>query len=623
VSDFPYDTIPERQTWAVVSDAVDRAGVSPQGPPKFTCSRDAKIASAGSCFGQRIAERLPALGLNCVIAEPAGAPFSARWGTIYNVRHLQQLLERALGRFAPLERAWDTPEGRFIDPFRPSVEPAGFATVEMLEEDRRTHLAAVRRLFEELDLFVFTLGLTEYWSDPRDGAVFPMCPGRGRGVFDARTYVHANMDVAQTCESLTAFISALRDVNARARVVLTVSPVPIAATMEAMHVVRASLLAKSTLKVAAEHVAALHDHVDYFASYDLVAANLGAEKLFAADGRHVTDAVADRVTRLFAATYFGVHPPAERAAAVRTDRSAPSLAADCDEDRLLALLTAERTAAPHRTNGAAETVEHAIPLYFVGDSGCIVFRDALYRSPPRQAVFVGRGLHTPSLYAGELVDAHGDLNAAVAAHLVFAGVLRKTGPSAYVVQHEYSNFVGYSDDLRISPPVTLCCGGFDAHRLLAELGSATLAIPESLAHGLNATPRAADVPFEEAVAVASRLLLPFEAGLRLLKSYGLRHLAVHMTVPWNLEPSHWHPNAWHDLVPLTQRYQIVMNSSIARICERVGVLHVDIWGDLVRSDGLRDPRFTLDPGHVNYAASVLAVDRILDAFAPLEVPARA
>ena len=326
-----------------------------------------KIASAGSCFGQRIAERLPALGLNCMVAEPAGAPFSARWGTIYSVRHLQQLLERALGRFVPLERAWETSAGRFVDPFRPSIEPDGFATVDELEDDRRSHLAAVRRLFTELDLFVFTLGLTEYWSDARDGAVFPACPGRGRGVFDASKYVFGNLDVAQTCAALSGFLTTLRDINASARVILTVSPVPIAATMEPMHVVRASLLAKSTLKVAAESVAALHEYVDYFASYDLVTANLGAEKLFVADGRHVTDAVADRVTRLFGATYFGVRERAEPVAGPTGHGAVASLAADCDEDRLLALLASERAAAaPHRNGAAVESVRARDPALFRG-----------------------------------------------------------------------------------------------------------------------------------------------------------------------------------------------------------------------------------------------------------------
>ena len=623
MSDFPYAAIPGYQKWTVVSDDADRAGLSPQGPAKFSCSREAKIASAGSCFGQRIAERLPALGLNCLIAEPSGAPFSARWGTIYNVRHLEQLLERALGRFVPLERAWETPTGRFLDPFRPTIEPDGFETVEMLDEDRREHLAAVRRLFTELDLFVFTLGLTEFWSDARDGAVFPACPGRGRGVFDASKYVYGNLDVAQTCEALTSFLTTLGELNARARVILTVSPVPIAATMEPMHVVRASLLTKSTLKVAAETVAAMHDHVDYFASYDLVMANLGAEKLFAADGRHVTDAVADRVTRLFAATYFGLQKLPMPAVPPAADRAFLPFATDCDEDRLLALLAAERaTNAASRSSAAAESLEHAVPLYFLGDSSTLAFRDAVYRFAQHESVFIGRALYTPSLYAGELVDDQGMLNAAVLTQLVSAGVLKRTaGPAGYAVQSEHSHMMGFTNDLRLSPPLTLCCGGFDATRLLTELDLAIIDVPDALLRGLPSTPRVSDVPFEAAVALASTLLRPFERGLQLLKSYGLQRLAVHTIAPVNLEPAFWHPNPWHDLVPIAQRGAIVMNYCIARSCERAGVTHIDTWPDVVGADGWRDPRFTLDAGHLNDAASVLSVGRLLDAFAAKTVPA--
>jgi hypothetical protein len=622
MSDFPYSGIPDYQRWTIVADATDRAGLSPQGPVKFSFSRDAAIASAGSCFGQRIAERLPALGLNCLIAEPSGAPFSARWGTIYHVRHLQQLLDRAVGRFVPLERSWGTGAGRFLDPFRPSIEPDGFATFEMLEADRANHLAAVRRLFTELDLFVFTLGLTEYWSDARDGAVFPACPGRGRGVFDPSKYVYANADVAETVESLTGFLATLREINASARVVLTVSPVPIAATMEPMHVVRASMLTKSTLKVAAEAVAAKHDQVDYFASYDLVTANLGAERLFAADGRHVADAVADRVTRLFAATYFGIEPLEPPPAAAAAQRAAAALAGDCDEDRLLALLAADRaSAAPSRVAGAAESIEHAIPLYFVGDSGCVVFRDALYRFPQHPGVFVGRGLHTPGIYAGELVDAEGKLNAAVSSQLLSAGVLRRAGPDAYCVQPDYSRMLGFTGDLRLSPPVTLFCGALDSYRLITELDLAMIDIPAELGRGDFGPRRTSDVPFDEAVARASELLAPFERGLALLKSYGLQHLAVHMLTPLGEDAAPWHPNPWHDRVMITQRAAIVVNHCIGLICARIGILHIDIWSQVTGAGGWRDPRYTLDAGHINHAASLLAVERLLAAFATNAVPA--
>lgn len=615
MSDFPYAAIHDYQKWTIVTDAADRAVLSPQGPVKFSFSPDAKIASGGSCFGQRIAERLPGLGLNCVIAEPAGAPFSARWGTIYNVRHLQQLLERALGRFSPLERSWVTAAGTFLDPFRPSIEPDGFETIELMEEDRSGHLAAVRRLFTELDLFVFTLGLTEYWSDVRDGAVFPACPGRGRGVFDPSKYVYANLDVVQTCEALTGFLQTLHEINPGARVILTVSPIPIAATMEPMHVVRASLLTKSTLKVAAETVAAQHDNVDYFASFDLVTANLGGEKLFAADGRHLVDAVADRVTRLFAATYFNVAAPPQLSAAADPQRAVASLAGDCDEDRLLALLAADRgSPAAGASTGPGANAEHAIPLYFIGDSGCVVFRDALYRFADHPGVFVGRGLHTPGLYAGELVDREGKLNGAVAAQLLGAGVLRHAGRDSYAVQPDYSRMLGLGGDLRLSPPVTLFCGALDANRLAVHFDFAMIEIPASLGRGTFPPRRDSDVPFDHAVAIAFELLAPFERALELLVSFGLSHLAVHMLTPQSQEQAMWHPNPWHQLVTIVQRASIVIDYCMAQICARVGVLHVDIWPGVTGADGWRDPRYSLDAGHLNYAASRLAVERLLGAF---------
>ena len=35
---------------------------------------------------------------------------------------------------------------------------------------------AVREMFERLDVFVFTLGLTEAWRSRIDGAVYPLAP---------------------------------------------------------------------------------------------------------------------------------------------------------------------------------------------------------------------------------------------------------------------------------------------------------------------------------------------------------------------------------------------------------------------------------------------------------------
>ena len=84
---------------------------------------------------------------------------------------------RAYGRFVPVERAWQAPSGTMVDPFRPQIEPGGYRDVAELGRDRAYHVSCVRRSVEEMDVFVFTLGLIECWADAHDGAIFPIAPG--------------------------------------------------------------------------------------------------------------------------------------------------------------------------------------------------------------------------------------------------------------------------------------------------------------------------------------------------------------------------------------------------------------------------------------------------------------
>ena len=74
--------------------------------------------------------------------------FSARYGNVYTVRQLLQLFERAFEGRVPAEDVW-VQEGRWYDPYRPAIEPDGFATEEEFRAARRTHMAAVRRVFTD------------------------------------------------------------------------------------------------------------------------------------------------------------------------------------------------------------------------------------------------------------------------------------------------------------------------------------------------------------------------------------------------------------------------------------------------------------------------------------------
>src|SRR5262245_39519048 len=194
-----------------------------------------RIVCAGSSLTQRIVQRLRDEGLTYLITEtahpivPSAAAeaaqygrYTARYGEIRSARQLLQLLRRAYGRFDPLEHTWEA-RGRYFDAFRPAVQPNGFATYEECDADRRQHLAAVRRAIEALDVFVFTVGLDGHWAARADDAAYPVHPGEILECFERERYEHLIPTADAIADDLATFAAEVRAVNARARIVLTVT----------------------------------------------------------------------------------------------------------------------------------------------------------------------------------------------------------------------------------------------------------------------------------------------------------------------------------------------------------------------------------------------------------------
>ncbi len=313
MNDHPYKSLPEKAFWRSSVAGLQPGAVDPVGLFDLRIHPETKIATAGSCFAQHIARHLRKCGYSYYVAEP-GHPilpssvrerhnyglFSARYGNIYTARQLWQLFERAYGRFIPDEDVWLKAEGAFVDPFRPTVQPGGFVSKEELLADREQHLARVRTLFESVDVFIFTLGLTECWRSRVDGAVFPVCPGVEGGTFDGRRYEFYNQPVEDVVADLSAFREALSKINSGAQIVLTVSPVPLIATAEAgAHVLSATTYSKSVLRVAAETLRQRFDNVHYFPSYEIIASAFNRGGYYAADLRNVVEDGVEHVMRLF------------------------------------------------------------------------------------------------------------------------------------------------------------------------------------------------------------------------------------------------------------------------------------------------------------------------------------
>lgn len=316
VRQHPYQGKPDYQLWKL-GGGFDRSDeFDPVINPSLTINRVDKVVTAGSCFAQHVAHHLTQANFNVLITERAPAHisdeaasrahyglFPARYGNVYTARQLRQLLERAYGLFVPRESAWPLGEDRWVDPFRPQIQPGGYVCVAELEEDRRIHLDAVRRAIEGMSVFVFTLGLTEAWVDRADGAVYPLAPGVAGGVYDPDRIAFQNFTAAQTREDLEWSLNFIRRRNPGVRVILTVSPVPLNATAVDRHVMVSTAYSKAALRVAAEEVSGSLRDVDYFPSFEIVTSPHAGSTYFADDRRSVTEAGVAHVMRTFLRHY--------------------------------------------------------------------------------------------------------------------------------------------------------------------------------------------------------------------------------------------------------------------------------------------------------------------------------
>lgn len=305
----PYRAQPDHAFWSRAVARLAPEDVDPVVEPRFVFGRDDQIVTAGSCFAQHISRALQAQGYRYLVTESGPQDrqyglYPARFGNIYTARQLLQLFQRAFGLFEPDEPAWRLGEG-FVDPFRPQVEPGGFDSAEAMLVDRERHLDAVRAMFEQADVLVFTLGLTEGWVSQTDGAVFPLAPGvAGDAARPDLIHPH-HFNVQEVADDLNAVVKLARILTPGLRVLFTVSPVSLVATISDRHVLAATTYSKSVLRVAAETVARENSGVDYFPSYEIITGPQSRGRYFAEDLRSVLPEGVAQVMKIFARHYLG------------------------------------------------------------------------------------------------------------------------------------------------------------------------------------------------------------------------------------------------------------------------------------------------------------------------------
>jgi hypothetical protein len=278
----PYKSLPPSAFWrtgVVESDPSRLEGIYKK---KFDITPDDWIATAGSCFAQHISRHLRSAGFRVLDVEPPPPGmteeaarafgynlFSARYGNIYTVRQLLQLLQEATGKGTPSNIIWER-NGRFFDALRPSVEPDGFASTEEVEIHRRSHLRQIGRMLRKTRVFIFTFGLTEAWTDRMSGTVYPTAPGTIAGHYDPDRFTFRNFPFRDIYSDFVEVRRILKQLRPEIQFVVTVSPVPLTATASGRHVLAATAYSKSILRAVAGQLEQEFDDVDYFPSYEII-----------------------------------------------------------------------------------------------------------------------------------------------------------------------------------------------------------------------------------------------------------------------------------------------------------------------------------------------------------------
>ncbi|RAH96836.1 GSCFA family protein [Acuticoccus sediminis] len=278
----PYKTLPEEAFWAPAVAKRHPLDIQRLWTPKFNITHQTPIVTFGSCFAQHIGRAMAARGYAWTSTEPTPkglSPenaikfnydiFSARTANIYTTSLLEQWVSWGTGATEAPDVAWETSEGRFLDPFRPLIEPGGFESRDEMLASRAVTITAFGEAIRKARVFVFTLGLTESWYDT-DGYEYPMCPGTVGGNFDPARHKFRNQRYPEIRRALRTAIKMMETTNPGLHFLLTVSPVPLTATNSGEHVLVATTHSKSILRAVAGETAETLENVDYFPSYEII-----------------------------------------------------------------------------------------------------------------------------------------------------------------------------------------------------------------------------------------------------------------------------------------------------------------------------------------------------------------
>lgn len=282
--------------------------------PKFRLKRSDKFFAIGSCFARNIERELASQKITVltegtnISPEFYAAERDAR--AAMNKFNIPSMIDEVERTFNPDFRE----EGRYINLGENEYFDMATSGLKLLSlEDHAQVRCAIRQTTQRMaqaDAIIITLGLVEAWFDRQSGLFLNTSPHpramqqenrrvRREGGADApMRFVHMRPNFAFLRDKMHQLIHAISTHAPNANIIISVSPVPLQATMTSDDVVMSSTLSKSLLRVVAEDARDSFEHVDYFPSYEMVM-NSPRHLTWEKDEVHVKTSLVSQVTAAF------------------------------------------------------------------------------------------------------------------------------------------------------------------------------------------------------------------------------------------------------------------------------------------------------------------------------------
>lgn len=261
-------------------------------PPAPVFDKSTMVTAFGSCFAKHIENYLRVRGYKTSISAYGDPDNSNYWSEsliikcgegFVNTFALRTQFEWVFSNKMPELRVWRKAEG-------------------VIREYIDSNKDAARQIFHETGCFILTLGLSEVWYNKKSGQV--LWTAVPRREFDPAVHGFRVSTVAENLENLRVIVKLLRRHRGNVPIVITLSPVPLAATFRPVSCITASSVSKAILRVAIDELMreqAGDSRLFYFPSYEMVTGY--AQHPWDADHMHPNDSMVQTVMSTFVRHY--------------------------------------------------------------------------------------------------------------------------------------------------------------------------------------------------------------------------------------------------------------------------------------------------------------------------------